>query len=157
MIDQFKGITEAEFEELINALSLITVLIAGADGRIDNKEKEWAQKVANIRSYTLPEGLKEFYLLVNQDFEERLDIFIDKYFVSEDGQASIRRISEKLSGLNNILPRIEDREIAIGLYESYVSFAKHVAKASGGFLSWGSVGPQEKKLISLSMLDVVSA
>ncbi|MCB0688078.1 MAG: hypothetical protein KDC53_16185 [Saprospiraceae bacterium] len=155
MIEQFKGISESQFEQLKNAVSLITVLIAGADGNIDRKEKEWAEKVTNIRSYSLPDGLKDFYLEVGQDFQNRLDAYIDQY--AGDADKRNREISAELSKLNNVFPKLEDRETAIALYESFISFARHVARASGGFLSWGSINVQEKKLMSLEMIDPVES
>ncbi len=153
MIHQFNGISEQEYNQLKDTISLITVLIAGADGTIDSKEKDWAEKVTNIRSYSLPEGLREFYLEVGEDFQERLDKFIEKY----EGEVDLRnkQIAEKLSELNEIFPKIEDREAAIALYESFISFAKHVARASGGFLNWGSISHEEDQLIGLEMIHPV--
>lgn len=153
MIEQFKGITDQEYDQLKSAVSLITVLIAGADGNIDRKEKEWAEKVTNIRSYSLPDGLKDFYLEVGHDFQTRLDTYIDQY--SGDAESRNQGISEKLAQLNTVFPKIEDRETAIALYESFISFARHVARASGGFLSWGSINVHEKKLMSLEMINPV--
>jgi hypothetical protein len=153
MIEQLRGISEAEYDQLKDAISLITVLIAGADGTIDRKEKEWAEKVTNIRSYSLPDGLKEFYLEVGEDFQQKLDAFVDKY--SGDVEARNQNIAKVLAGLNSVFPKIEDREVAVALYESFVSFARHVARASGGFLSWGSIDVQEKKLMSLDMIEPV--
>lgn len=153
MIEQFKGISDSDYEQLKGAISLITVLIAGADGTIDRKEKEWAEKVTNIRSYSLPEGLKDFYLEVGEDFQSRLDTFIDRY--AGDTEMRNTNIALELSKLNDIFPKIEDREVAIALYESFVSFARHVARASGGFLSWGSINVHEKKLMALEMIRPV--
>lgn len=153
MIHQFNGISEQEYDQLKDTISLITVLIAGADGTIDSKEKDWAEKVTNIRSYSLPDGLKEFYLEVGEDFQERLDKYIEKY----EGEVDLRnkQIGEKLSELNEIFPKIKDREAAIALYESFISFAKHVARASGGFLNWGSISHEEEQLIGLEMIHPV--
>lgn len=153
MIEQFKGISDAEYEELKDAVSLITVLIAGADGSIDRKEKDWAEKVTNIRSYSLPQGLKDFYLEVGEDFQGRLDTFIDRF--SGEVEARNKEISLELAKLNKIFPKIQDREAAVALYESFISFARHVARASGGFLSWGSINVHEKKLMSLDMIHPV--
>ncbi|MDH3650372.1 MAG: hypothetical protein OEQ53_11855 [Saprospiraceae bacterium] len=150
MIQQFHGINEEEYEHLKNAVSLITVLIAGADGQIDQKEKEWAQKVAKIRSYSLPVGLKDFYLDVGNDFPDRLEIFIDRY--QGEVEPRNRNIADELSKLNPILAKIKNKEASAALYESFISFAKHVARASGGFLAWGTVNPQEKRLIGLEMI-----
>lgn len=154
MIDQFRGISQEEFDTLKESISLITVLIAGADGTIDSKEKAWAEKVTNIRSYALPDGLKEFYLEVGEEFTDRLDGYIDEY----DGETELRNklISERLGSLNVILAKIVDREVAIAFYDSLLSFAKHVARASGGFLSWGSINAQEKRLLGLDMIHPVT-
>ena len=153
MIHQFNGISQEEYEQLKDSISLITVLIAGADGTIDSKEKDWAEKVTNIRSYSLPDGLKEFYLEVGEDFQERLDTYIEKY----EGDVDMRNknIAKKLAELNTIFPKIEDREAAIALYESFLSFARHVARASGGFLNWGSISHEEDQLIGLEMIHRV--
>jgi hypothetical protein len=153
MIEQFKGISDSDYDRLKSAVPLITVLIAGADGTIDRKEKEWAEKVTNIRSYSLPEGLKDFYLEVGEDFQERLDGFIDRY--AGDTETRNAMISEELAKLNDIFKKIKDREAAIALYESFISFARHVARASGGFLSWGTINVHEKKLMSLDMIQPV--
>ena len=142
MIDQFRGISQDEFNTLKESISLITVLIAGADGKIDNKEKAWAEKVTNIRSYALPDGLKEFYLEVGEEFTDRLDAYIEQF----EGEVEMRnkQISERLIQLNTILSKIADREVAIAFYDSLLSFAKHVARASGGFLSWVVSMPRKK-------------
>ncbi|MBK8505098.1 MAG: hypothetical protein IPL46_24570 [Saprospiraceae bacterium] len=153
MIEQFKGISEEEYEDLKDAVSLITVLIAGADGTIDRKEKDWAEKVTNIRSYSLPQGLKDFYLEVGEDFQSRLDTFIDRF--KGEVEARNREISLELAKLNQTFPKIQDRESAVALYESFISFARHVARASGGFLSWGTINVHEKKLMSLDMIHPV--
>ena len=150
---QFEGISQEEYDQLKESISLITVLIAGADGTIDRKEKEWAEKVTNIRSYSLPDGLKEFYLEVGEDFQQKLDTYVDKY--SGDVEVRNQNIAKILAKLNAVFPKIKDREVAVALYESLLSFARHVARASGGFLSWGSIDVHEKKLMSLEMLEPV--
>jgi tellurite resistance protein len=51
MSEYFKPLSENEKSELSDALALITVLIAGADGNFEKEELEWAEKVTHIRSY----------------------------------------------------------------------------------------------------------
>ncbi len=153
MIEQFSGISQDDYQTLKDSISLITVLIAGADGHIDRKEKEWAEKVTNIRSYALPDGLKEFYLEVGEDFAVKLGADIALYDI--ETEARNKQISQKLGELNAIFPKIVDREVAIAFYESLLSFARHVARASGGFLSWGSVNAQEKRLLGLDAIHPV--
>ena len=64
-------------------------------------------------------------------------------------------ISSLLEELNPILSTI-DETVAYHLYKSYKSFAKHVAKASGGLFGFFSIGPEEKALLGLPMLDPIS-
>lgn len=151
MIPEFKGISENEFNQLREAIALITVLIAGADGNIEKDEKDWALKITKIRSYSLPSGMKEFYQAVGTDFSEVLESVIAKY-----GSLTVEernsQLSERLVELNSILEKLEDKRIASKLYKSFKSFAKHVAKSTGGILGFLSIGPQESNLIHLPML-----
>ena len=151
MIENFKMLNEAEFDKLKDAISLITVYIAGADGNIDSEELEWAEKITSIRSYNAPDGLSKFYEEVGVDFQER----IDKYVTSLDSiELRNSTVEQKLTELNPILAKL-DLRIGAALYKSYVSFAKHVAKASGGFLGFFSIGPDEKALLDLKMITPI--
>ena len=152
-MNRFHGVTDDEYNQLKEAVALITILIAGADGHIDAKEKEWAEKVTKIRSYTLPLGLKDFYQEVGEGFSDQLSDYAQKY--EGDVEKRNQLISDELRKLNTIFPKIEDREVATALYESYLSFAGHVAKASGGFLSWGKINTHEKQLLNLDMIKPV--
>jgi len=150
---EFKGLSEVDYGQLQDAVVLITVLMAGADGDIDQKEKEWASKVTQIRGYSLPDGLKDFYQDVGRDFDDKLARTIEQY----QGDTARRNedISVELAKLNGVFPKFENRLAASRLYESFISFAEHVAKASGGFLSWGKINADEKRLLGLSMIDPV--
>ena len=150
MIAKIKGIDNIEYVQLKDAIALITVLIAGADGDIDTKEKDWAKKVTDIRSYTLPDGLKEFYIEVGKNLQERVDHYVEVY--KGDIDTRNQGISARLALLNDILPKIENKELSMAIYESLLSFAKHVARASGGFMKWGGISSKEEKLMNLDMI-----
>jgi hypothetical protein len=128
------------------------LLIAGADGKIDARETEWATKLAKIRGYKEKVELKPLYREVGENFEERLNYYLEK--LPEDLSEMQRLISDKLSKLNNILPKI-DSWYALLYYESLLSFAKHVAEASGGILGFMSIDAKEKVLIKLPMIDPI--
>ena len=153
MTQELSGLNDQEYNQLKDAVVLITVLLAGADGEIDQKEKDWAAKVTQIRSYSLPDGLKEFYQDVGEEFNEKLATAIDRY--QGDAKARNEAISGELANLNEVFPKIENRMVASRLYESLITFAEHVAKASGGFLSWGKINVDEKHLLGLSMINPV--
>ncbi len=137
---------------LKDAISLITILIAGSDGKIDHEETAWAEKLTRIRSYSSPEKISDFYAEVGKDFSERLTHYIEA--LPDDRDERNKDISDRLSSLNGIFAKL-DQEKAHHFYLSMTSFAKHVAKASGGFLGFGSISSAEKKWIGLPMIDPI--
>lgn len=152
MLDNFIGINDAQKKQLVDAIAQITVLIAGADGVIDTAETAWASKLTKIRSYASKETLNEFYQIVGKTFSDDLNAEILELPKETDPRTKI--LVDKLALLNEPLAKLPN-PIAATLYESYTSFAKHVAEASGGFLRMWSVSGEEKKLMSLPMLDVI--
>ena len=152
MLKKFNNIDKNELRDLLDAIPLITLLIASSDGKIDIKETDWGKKIANIRSYNYDAELKAYYMQVGEDFTERIDHFIREFPEKTEGITAV--ISDKLAKLNPILAKI-DEDLALDLYTSFRSFAEHVAKASGGFLGMGKMGPKESALINLDMIHPV--
>jgi len=153
MISVFENITSQEYDTLRHAIPLITVLIAGADGEIDQEELDWAEKVTKIRSYKLPDKLKDFYKDVGTDYSGILKAIMENY--PTDLNARQAKISGELAELSPILDKM-NQEYAYELYQSYRSFAKHVAKASGGFLGFGKIGPKEDMWMELEMITPIA-
>ena len=152
MIQGFETLSENQFETTKHAIAWITALIAGADGKIDNKETAWAEKLTKIRSYDQPNVLTPFYEEVGKDFTEQLDATIAHLPESQEERNQF--LSNKLAQLNDIFTRL-DNEVAYTLYQSYRSFAQHVAKASGGFLGMMSIDKDEAALIGLPMIEEI--
>ena len=152
MIKGFESLNDREFNILKDAISQITVLIAGADGDIDQKETEWATKLTQIRSYNNPLHLNSFYEAVGVDFADKLSQLIES--APKDVKERTALLTRKLTEVNSVLSCL-DNKLGAEMYNSYVSFAKHVAKASGGFLGMMSVSKEEAKLIDLSMIDPI--
>lgn len=152
MIQQFAGLTAEESQSLVDAIPLITILIAGADGNIDDQEKEWATKLTEIRGYAHPDSLQEYYQAVGNQYSEKLNHLID--ILPKEVNERTQHISEQLSGLNPILAKL-DINYAYNMYKSLTSFAEHVAKASGGFLRFATVSKEEAKLINLPMIEPI--
>lgn len=153
MTEYFSTINEKDYGKLKDAVALITLLIGGADGDLDKDERAWAEKVTKIRSYKMSEDLIGFYQEVGKDFSSRLDQFIADFPVSVDDREKL--IAERLTALDPILASL-DPSVAYHLYKSYLSFAEHVAKASGGIFGFFSVGPHEGELISLPMIAPIA-
>ena len=154
MSEKFSNLSEQEFNTLKNAIPAITIFIAGADGEIHKEETDWAKKVTEIRSYKMHADLKPFYQEVGKTFQNDLDTLIDE--LPGDAHAREQILSKRLSAVNSVLSKL-DEETATRLYQSYKSFAKHVAKASGGFLGFFSVDTREKDLIELPMIHPFNA
>lgn len=152
MTEYFKALSAAEYQKLKDAVSLITVYIAGADGHIDTKELEWAEKLTRIRAYNLPDGLQEFYQDVGEDFHEKLELMIEEFPQHLTTRNPI--IEERLEQLNPILAKLNP-ELGARMYSSFKSYAKHVAKADGGVLGMFSIGPREAELIELKPLNPI--
>lgn len=150
--DIFSGISETQKNKLKDALGLITILVAGADGTIDEQELNWAEKLTHIRTYAEPVELNEFYKEVESDFEGRYKSLLNE--LSSETSEREGEISNRLSDLNDVLNCLSN-SVAYQLYSSFTSFAKHIAKASGGFLRFGSISSEEKQWINLPMLDPV--
>lgn len=153
MLEEFKGINQSEFEKLKEAVSSIAILVAGADGSIKEHETAWATKVTKIRSYTLPRRLATFYKEVGQTFQSDLDVLKAEF--NEDQEGTVRKLKFQLASLNDVFEKMEDRQLAYELYVSFKSFARHVARSTGGILGWGAIGPEENELIELTMIHPV--
>lgn len=148
----FESLTDDQFLQLKEALPLITVLVAGADGHIDEQELNWADKLTTIRSYAKPEELNAFYAEVEGTLESRIHHLIEN--LPKDISSREEIISGRLSSLNKIFQCL-DNSIAYQLYTSFTSFARHIAKASGGFLRFGSISGKEKQWIDLPMIEPI--
>jgi len=153
MITQFSGLSQEEADLMMEAIPLVTVLIAGADGDIDREEKEWAAKLTKIRSYNNPEAWNDFYKAVGENYSEKLDNLIAS--LPSETEARNKAISEQLARINDLLPKI-DQHAAYGFYKGLTSFAEHVAKASGGFLRIGAISREEKRWIELPMITPIA-
>ena len=145
-------LTPQEHTSLQDAYAYITILIAGADGKIDPEELSWAEKITQIRTFAGDERLKSFHTDANETLAAKIKQLIAELPNDVPSRSAI--ISEKLASLNPILASL-DPSIAYYLYKGYISFAERIAKASGGFLSFFSIGPEEKKWISLSMITPI--
>jgi len=152
MLHIFSQLTEDETQELIDAIPVITLLIAGADGDIDDLELEQSEKITKIRGFSGNEVMQEFYDKVGEDYSERLQRWLK--VVPKDTAERTSHLSARIEKLNPILAKL-DQEWGARFYKSFTSFAKHVAKAQGGFLGIGSVNKDEAALIELPMLTPI--
>lgn len=150
MQDGLENLTQEEREILYDAIPLITVLIASADGVFDEDEAEMAKKIVRIREYTHHHHLGDYYKQVGK----RFSMSMDRYLKTSpyNTEARIDHLSDELKKVNPVMDNV-DPDVAAILYEDFLSFAKHVAKSTGGFFKMGAITPKEEELMHLRMLD----
>ncbi len=153
MSDQFKVLNQNEWVTLQNAVPLIAILIAGADGEIGDDEVSWSKKVTHIRSYKLKAGLKAFYEEADRDFESKFMHFVATLPSGVKERTDV--ISQKLQDVNPILSKLHTG-LGSKLYKSFISFAEQVAKAEGGVMGFFSINKDEAKLMGLPMIHPIN-
>lgn len=152
MTSYFANISKEEYEKLQEAIFDVTILIAGADGQIDQEEKEWADKITHTRTFAGPEILRDFYSQIDGYFETHLDERIKG--LPTDIEVRNTELATSLRNLNPILAKLP-QEVGATYYESLTSLAKHVAKASGGFMRIWAISSEEAAWVELPMITPI--
>lgn len=149
-VKEFENLREDEVQVLLDAPVYVSILIAGADGKIDKSERKEAIEVARSKQSRAREQLVEYYKMVGESFEGKFNSLIES--LPEDTKDRNTDIEQELRKLNFILPKI-DRPFAIKFYASLKDLAKKIAEASGGILGYLSVSYEEQTLMELKMIN----
>jgi hypothetical protein len=149
MIKEFQHLEEGEVKLMNVAPVLVTILIAGADDKIDHAEIKEASELAKFKQTKENEVLKDYYKPVSKTFDAELKAHIER--LPKDTNARNKIISSELSRLNDILPKL-DTKFAVNFYTHLKDLAKKIAKASGGVLGYMAVGKEESEFIDLEMI-----
>jgi len=135
-----------ERELILKAPILVCILIAGADGEIDQKEIREAIDMARNKRW-VKTNIQPFFQELAQDFEDKLKIILQSY--PFDARSRNEIIQEELVNLNNILNKI-DRAFARSYYDMLKFLAERIASSSGSF--WGKITAEEARLLELPMI-----
>ncbi len=149
MIPEFADLNQEEVELMYSLPIYVSVLIAGADGKIDNNEIKKAVSLSGLKTMKARKELLDFYKHVNTDYEDKLKMTIAN--LPADAKQREKLLIEEIAKVNDIFPKIE-KSFATKLYASIKEVAKHIAEASGGVFGYMSVGYEESKLIDLKMI-----
>ncbi|MEO0732763.1 MAG: hypothetical protein AAFZ52_08015 [Bacteroidota bacterium] len=152
MLKEFQNLTPTEQQQMFDAIPLITILVAGADDDMDEVELAEAKRLADIRSYNNRGQLGAYYETIDDGLLERIQELSRE--LPNALQPRQSEITARLSLLNAILAKMRE-PFAYLYYKSFVSFAKHIAEAHGGFLRFMTIGPAEAEVIDLPMLAAV--
>lgn len=149
MIKEFENLTSSEIELLHKAPVLVSILIAGADGKIDNKEINRAISLTEAKQKRTRSILMAFYAEVSTDFEDKIRIVIQALPSKVDKRNT--EISKLLLQLESVLKKL-NREMAQEFYNSLREIATEIAESSGGMLGMKTIGDEEALLVNLPMV-----
>ena len=149
MIPQFEYLTQEEIDLMYALPIYVSVLIAGADGKIDSNEIKKSVSLAGLKKKKARKDLLEFYKNVNTDYEDKIKMTIANLPLGHKEREKI--LIEDIKKANDIFSKL-DKAFAIKLYASLKEIAIHIAEASGGVFGYMSVGYEESKLIDLKMI-----
>ena len=76
MLNEFHNLTHAEQQLMLDAIPLITILVAGADDDIDEVELAEAQRLADIRSFNTKGQTNAFYEKVDDNLTDRIMVMM---------------------------------------------------------------------------------
>lgn len=148
----FTPLSQEELQKLQDAIPQIAILVAGADGNIDAAEREWADKLTNIRAYAGDKVLHEYYETVHANFSIRFNDMLKT--LPKNTAERQQALSSQLSNLNAILAKLDTR-VAFHVYKSFITYAKSIAEETGGFFRIGAISSEEKKWVGLPMLTPI--
>lgn len=149
-------ITEKQREKLLDAIPLIAAYVAFADGDLDKKEIESARNVAGLRRFAskVEPQVRKYYKDVFDQFDDKFLKLVHDLPVEEGARNEY--LEREIAKMNPILQELDPLH-ALQLLKSFRSFATHVARAEGGFLSMGSFGPKEAEAMKLKMLNDIDS
>jgi hypothetical protein len=148
MMHQLENLTVMQVEQLFDAPALVALLIAGADGNIEQSEIDRAIELVHIKTFSEYGDLQEFYKTLEPDFEKRFN-----HLRASLPQTKAERnleISRRLEALNEVMFMLPYK-FSHHLYKSLKNYAVHIANATGG-LGIFTISENEKHYLHLDML-----
>jgi hypothetical protein len=149
---EFEQLNKEEQEFLYKIPVYITFLVAGSDNEIDSKERDWAERLVEFRATRNESDLVSYYNEVENVWEANFQELAAKVNDFDDVDARNTHLCEEIAQANAILQKLA-KGLGAKLYQSYLSFAKQIAMASGGLLGFGAISAEENKWIDLKMLN----
>lgn len=149
MLYHLKNLSETEQQIVLNAPIWVTLLISCSDHDIDEKEIDRAKEIIHIKSFAEQNDVKELYKELDSHMDERIDSALKT--LSANGKERLEHIEGNLSGLNNVLPKL-DYNFASQLYTSLRNLAIYVAQSDGGVFGINRISDEESDYLSLPMI-----
>ena len=119
----FEKLTKEQKALLLKAPALVSILAAGTDHKMDNREKADAIEMSHLRTFTSDPLLRPYYREVEKVFKSELEKLIGLHIpLNEFSKIAIK---DEIEEINKLLGKM-DREFAKTLKKSLNSYAKHV-------------------------------
>ena len=149
-------LNKEENKRLLDAIPLIAAYVAFADGQLDKKEVASAKRIAGLRRFSgdFEPRIRQYYKEVFENFDNRFSEIVST-LPNEEGER-VEYLEKELTYINSLLQKISPL-YAEQLIKTFRSFAKHVAKAEGGLMQMGAVGPKEALAMKLVMIEDVDS
>lgn len=146
----FYSVTEEELDVLALAPVWVILLVAGADGNINRKEKQEAVSIMQRWCDCIGPESPDLWRDVVQNFETNIRGY--QMLLPTDLEKRNEVLISKIGRLNDFIDRL-DRAFA----DRYVAFlrdlANRVATASGGFFGYRNPQSESARFADLSMID----
>lgn len=149
MVNEFESMTQSEQDLMFSLPVYVAVLIAGADGEIDNKEVKKAVNLAHSKLTHARRDLIPYYNEANAHFEDKLKMAIANLPSGTKERQKV--ITDKLKESSSCFDKLP-KKFAVELYSSLKEMAKQIAEASGGVFGYMAIDYEESKLIDLKMI-----
>jgi hypothetical protein len=125
MIKQFEPLTTEEWDLLLRAPALVSVLASCSGNEINGKSKADAVKLAHLRTYKAFPELLSYYTEVEKVFKLEFDAAAEKYYPFDKKQRDA--LKQELDHVNFVISKLE-RYYAQLLHKSLEKYATHVKK-----------------------------
>lgn len=132
-IDLFENITVEQKSLLLKAPAVFSLVAAIKDGIVEEKEKEKAIELSEIKTYSAPKELTSYFDEIAQNFENQFDALTNEYLPVTD--TSKAELVEKVKEINTILDQMDSRAATL-LKDSLSSYTRYVSKSSQNFLEY---------------------
>ncbi len=148
-----KTLSDAERERLLDVPIYITLYVGVADGTLDHEEVEWGEHIAEFRAQQEDALLARYWSDVDARFRKRFYQLRSELGVEPDRPVDASSVMPQIEDRLRAVPPLYEKlpeGFAFELYESWRSYARHIARASGGILGFGAVtGEEERAILTL--------
>ncbi|MCU0328082.1 MAG: hypothetical protein MUE53_03755 [Chitinophagales bacterium] len=148
---QLSELSREDFQILVETPLFISLLIAYADENVNDRETEWAPKVAKFRTNTAHHSLQNYYGEVFEIKEAKFSYYVDKLKI-ENQEDRMNFLVDQISRVNSVLVQL-DQDLKENLYKSFLTLARSVAEVDEGILDFFRSNPLQDKWLGLNMIE----